>query len=266
MRLRQALIGDRIRSDIACPAVECRQRIDIDFSIADFLLHHAPRPGGARDRGWATVRPAEEAGVVLPGPRGRRTPVERPSRENHRRDHAADCPEQLDAGPIRFRLPTAADLRRRGRPAGRGPGPGPAVPSTSRAAHPGSGGRVEAAYGSDGAPVCLLTWKECAPSAGSTVSMHFDARWFCLRGSAGTGRVPLPGRRPPGPALPLVRDGDPVDAAGPASRLRRSGPPRYGSLGHAASTVLFSADRRRRAQPRDAVAPARAIPAARIAG
>src|SRR6476619_7507818 len=33
LRLRQAVIGDRVQADVACQNGDCRQRIDISFSI-----------------------------------------------------------------------------------------------------------------------------------------------------------------------------------------------------------------------------------------
>ena len=98
LRLRQALIGDRIRSDVVCPAAGCGQRIDIDFSIEDFVAHHAPQGIGPKNRGRAP-KPAEEPGWFC---------LARPGESSGSQAAApsgAAVPEQ-----VCFRLPTAADL------------------------------------------------------------------------------------------------------------------------------------------------------------
>jgi hypothetical protein len=149
LRLRQALISDRVRSDVACPARDCRQRIDIDFRIEEYLAHHAPRSLGPRWRGWG-VEPLDEAGWFRP----------------------AD-------GSVSFRLPTAADLvavaghpsaanelaRRCLRPV--------EVPAKQRR-------RVEAVL-EEMAPSLSGDLQGDCPECGASVAVHFDARWFCLR-------------------------------------------------------------------------------------
>ncbi len=55
LRLRQALAGDRIRTDVPCPAPGCGRRFDLSFAVSDYLAHH--RPGRPRH-----VTAAEEAG------------------------------------------------------------------------------------------------------------------------------------------------------------------------------------------------------------
>jgi hypothetical protein len=55
LRVRQQLFGDRARGSVECSSEGCRERIDISFSIADYLRHHEPdaaagvsrRPDGA---------------------------------------------------------------------------------------------------------------------------------------------------------------------------------------------------------------------------
>lgn len=72
--IRQSWIGDTIRTDTLCPAQGCRERIDVRFGIDAYLGHHRPRrPRGvteAPDDGWFTLARA----------------------------------------PVRFRIPTVADL------------------------------------------------------------------------------------------------------------------------------------------------------------
>ena len=72
--IRQSWIGDTIRTDAMCPAQGCGERIDVSFGIDAYLEHHRPRrPRGvteAADDGWFT----------------------------------------LVRAPVRFRIPTVADL------------------------------------------------------------------------------------------------------------------------------------------------------------
>ena len=164
LRLRQALIGDRIRADVACPATGCRRRIDIDFRIAEFLAHRAPHAIRARDRGWV-LGPAEEPGwFCLARPPG---------------DPDSSNADPSVPGPVRFRLPTAEDLiavaghpaaaqelaRRCFRPA--------EVPARLRR-------RVEAVMDAM-APSLSCDLQGTCPECGATVTVLFDARWFCLR-------------------------------------------------------------------------------------
>jgi hypothetical protein len=57
--IRRAWIGDTIRSDTACPAPGCGERIDVAFGIGDYIGHHRPRrPRGVKqapDAGWFTL-------------------------------------------------------------------------------------------------------------------------------------------------------------------------------------------------------------------
>jgi hypothetical protein len=81
--IRRSWIGDTIRTDTRCPAPDCRERIDVSFGVGDYLEHHRPR----RPRG---VTESAEAGWFA-----------------------------LDRAPVRFRIPTVADLlaiARAGRP------------------------------------------------------------------------------------------------------------------------------------------------------
>jgi hypothetical protein len=44
LRLRQRMIGDRVSAEVVCLATGCGERVDIVFSITDYLGHHRPRP------------------------------------------------------------------------------------------------------------------------------------------------------------------------------------------------------------------------------
>jgi len=146
MRLRQLLIGDRIRADVACPAIGCGRRIDLAFGIEDFLAHHGPEPAK-----WPT-EPDDEPGWFRP--------IESAER-------------------VSFRLPTVADqLAVIGRPAAddelarRCVRPAD-VPARLR--H-----RVEEAMESLAPSLCGDLNGVC-PECGAEVVVEFDARWYCLR-------------------------------------------------------------------------------------
>jgi hypothetical protein len=150
LRLRQAMVGDRVRADVACPAPACGRRIDIDFGIEQYLAHHAPEAPGNR----GVPEPADEPGwFYLTGSPGQER--------------------------IRFRLPTAADqlavigsadaadevARRCIRPTD--------IPDRLRQ-------QVEATLEAM-APSLSSDLQGVCPECGAEVSMYFDARWFCLR-------------------------------------------------------------------------------------
>jgi hypothetical protein len=146
LRLRQMLVGDRVRADVACPAGGCGRRIDIAFGIDDFLAHHAPEPGA-----WSTEPDDEPGWFRLVEP----------------------------AEGVRFRLPAVADqLAVMGRPgaddelARRCIRP-PDVPPRLRQ-------RVEEAMEAL-APSLSADLKGVCPECGAEVVVEFDARWYCLR-------------------------------------------------------------------------------------
>ena len=161
LRLRQALIGDRIRADVACPAPGCRRRIDIDFRIAEFLAHRTPARHRTRDRGWV-ARAGRGARVVLPGP-GPRGPrlVERRSPPSPGRSASACRRPRISsrwpaAPPRRRSWPAAASGRPRS-PRGSVDGSRPpwtrwlpASPATCRGPAPSAGPRSPCSSMPDG--------------------------------------------------------------------------------------------------------------------
>lgn len=62
LQVRRDWLGDRVRTDAACSSAGCGQRVDIAFSIGDYLDHHRPRPF----RG-ATPEPGGTGWLVLSG-------------------------------------------------------------------------------------------------------------------------------------------------------------------------------------------------------
>ena len=152
LRLRQALVGDRIVSDLYCAGPACRARVDISFSIEAFLEHHRPRPALPR-----RVGAADDA----PGWFGL-----------DRRARADDEPA------LRFRLPTVADqidARRH---------PDPAVALARACIRPDSPAalrrRAEAAIGAM-APLLSSELLGQCPDCGATVIARFEPRRYCLQ-------------------------------------------------------------------------------------
>ena len=43
LSLRQRVVGDRLSAEVVCEADSCGERVDIVFSIADYIEHHRPR-------------------------------------------------------------------------------------------------------------------------------------------------------------------------------------------------------------------------------
>ena len=60
LRLRQRVVGDVIRAESRCPAPGCGELVDVSFSIADYLAHHAPElpddVEAAEEPGWYRLR------------------------------------------------------------------------------------------------------------------------------------------------------------------------------------------------------------------
>ena len=92
LTIRQAWLGERIRTDARCPNPGCRERMDIAFEIPAYLAHHRPKPcpgvTPAPDPGWFKLANAIPAQAIAGA--------------------AVDEPADL---PVLFRLPTIGDLR-----------------------------------------------------------------------------------------------------------------------------------------------------------
>jgi hypothetical protein len=87
LRLRQALLGDRVASELHCHGDDCGSRIEISFSIEAYIEHHRPRPPPVRGRVWRVLACTDEPGWF------------------HLSIHAL----QSAAVSVRFRLPTVSD-------------------------------------------------------------------------------------------------------------------------------------------------------------
>jgi hypothetical protein len=85
LRLRRALTGEHIITDIVCAASGCGARIDVSFEVEAYVAHHRPRRAPFRTRAWSVDPSRERAGWFVLSPRG-------------------------GEAPLLFRLPTVADL------------------------------------------------------------------------------------------------------------------------------------------------------------
>jgi hypothetical protein len=154
LRLRQALIGDRLSADVRCRAPGCRSRIEISFCIGAYLDLH--RPKGYSRRGWSLSPKGDEPGWF------RLTP-----------GVAETVPE------LHFRLPTvgdelaAADMADGEEElAHRCIRPGD-VPRRLR--------RVIEAVMEAMAPPLAGDLEGVCPECGARVMLYFDPRHFCLQ-------------------------------------------------------------------------------------
>jgi hypothetical protein len=144
LHLRQAAIGDTVRSDVACPAPACGKRIEVAFAIGDLLAHHAPR----------RARSVEPAG-------------------------AEEGWYRLAGTPATFRIPTGADLVAAAARAD----PARELARRCVRPHDIRGSllaRVQRALETMAPHFANDMRAEC-PECGATVAVHFDAREFALR-------------------------------------------------------------------------------------
>jgi hypothetical protein len=83
VRLRQAVVGNRVIAEIACTSPSCGQRVDMSFGIDAYLAHQRPRHGQVHRRYWRAERSTDAADWYVLYAR--------------------------DADDVRFRLPTLTD-------------------------------------------------------------------------------------------------------------------------------------------------------------
>jgi hypothetical protein len=140
--IRQCWIGDMLRTDALCPAQGCGERIDVSFGIGAYLEHHRPRKPrgvtGAPEDGWFT----------------------------------------LAGAPVRFRIPTVADLLAAasdGRPADTLSGRCIDAPEISRAI----ARRLDRAFAALAPSLDDLIGGTC-PACGHEVAMRFDPLGYTL--------------------------------------------------------------------------------------
>ncbi len=156
LRLRQVIIGDRITSDLHCRADGCGSRVDISFSIEDYLAHHHPKSPERRGR-WRVLACVDEPGWF---------------------ELAPTSQDAGDAG-ARFRLPTVADQMHALAHAD------PAMVLERSCIRPDRLGanlrrRVEVAMSAMAPALAGEVGGQC-PDCGATVTARFDPRRYCLR-------------------------------------------------------------------------------------
>lgn len=155
VRLRQALIGDRVVTDVACRDEACSARIDVSFRLEAYLAHHRPvvRMRGSRRR---TVR----ANAESPG--------------------WFELVEGSLAGQrqrVRFRLPSVGDVIA----CAQEPNVVDALwrRCTELYDAPTQRRRVEAAMEAL-APALSGTLRGVCPECATPIDAYFDARSYCL--------------------------------------------------------------------------------------
>jgi hypothetical protein len=181
LRLRQMVLGNRIRGDVACGTTHCEQRIDVSFGIDEYIAHYAPVAVPGHDHEWR-VEPAGESGWF----RLLDNPISEAGPEKERPDEGIATlltpplhgqPEREDN--IFFRIPTAADqLAIAGLPDA-------AEALARRCVRPAALAvrkklQVEAAMESM-APSLSNDLLGVCPECGAEVKVYFDVRRYCLR-------------------------------------------------------------------------------------
>jgi hypothetical protein len=146
VRLRQALVGDRVIAEGSCSVPSCRQAVDLSFGLDAYLAHQRPRHKPA------TVTSQTPGWFDLPVP---------------------------GADPVQFRLPTLADQ------VAVWAMPNPAAALAARCIRPPmpsrrTGSRVEAAMARLAPPLSGPIQGRC-PDCGAPIAARFEARGYCLR-------------------------------------------------------------------------------------
>jgi len=176
VRLRQAILGNRVIAEVTCANASCGQRADLPFGIDAYLAHHRPGPGRGRDWSAENSTDAPEWFVLhaaAPGGINAR----KAQRAGKTRRTGDDVPTGAEA--VRFRLPTLADqIAVDGLPdavaalAARCIRPS-TLPGRTRA-------RVEAAMAAL-APSLAGPLQGPCPHCASPIAARFEARLYCLQ-------------------------------------------------------------------------------------
>jgi hypothetical protein len=153
LRLRQAVVGNRVVAEVDCSTSTCGQRVDLSFGIDAYLTHHRPRPGRARRREWWTERAADASDWYVLRTR--------------------------DADEVHFRLPTLADQIAVDEL------PDAAAALAARCIRPGRlparpRARVEAAMTALAPPLAGPLQGRC-PHCATPIAAQFEARLYCLQ-------------------------------------------------------------------------------------
>jgi hypothetical protein len=151
VRLRQAIVGNRVVAEVDCTSPDCGQRVDLSFDIDTYLGHH--RPSGARRPALRIEREADGVDWYVP--------------------------RTADADAVRFRLPTLADqiaVDQR---------PDAAAALAERCIRPGrlparQRARVATAMAALAPPLSGALEGHC-PHCATPISAWFEARVYCLQ-------------------------------------------------------------------------------------
>lgn len=150
VRLRQMLTGDRIIAEMSCASPACGGRLDISFSLGEYLRHHLSVP---RRRGWSAAPCADAPGWHI-------------LREN-------------GVDEARFRLPTLADeIAVHGLPDAMDALTSRCIRLQSTRAR--TRARVETAMEALAPSLAGPLQGQC-PECGAPVAAQFEARLYCLR-------------------------------------------------------------------------------------
>ena len=150
LRLRQAVVGDRVSSHVDCAG--CGGRAELSFGIETYLSHHRPYQGLLEKRSW---------GVSGPDDAGRRRLM------------------GTDRIQPRFRLPTLNDQIA----VAGAPDPPHALARRCVEPHPlpaKLAARVEMALGAYAPPLAGPLRGHC-PDCGAAIEARFEARQYCLQ-------------------------------------------------------------------------------------
>jgi hypothetical protein len=181
LRLRQAVLGDRIRADVSCGTTGCNQRIDISFGVDEYIAHHTPVLVPEDDRDWS-VEPVEEPGWfrLLEGQVNHKAGIEGESAGSSA-PQQPPTPLNLRSGQkdeVFFRIPTAADqLAVAGLP-------DPAEALVQRCVQPAllaAGKRLQVEMAMESmAPALSNELIGACPECGAEAHIYFEVRDYCL--------------------------------------------------------------------------------------
>jgi hypothetical protein len=176
VRLRQAIIGNRVIAEVTCANASCGQRVDLPIGIDAYLAHHRPHRGGRR--GWSAESSTDTPGwFVLRAAAAGRISARKTQRTRKTKRTGDDVAAGADA--VRFRLPTLADqIAVYGLP-------DIVVALAARCIRPGtlSGqtrARVEAAMAALAPPLAGPLQGPC-PHCAIPIAAQFEARLYCLQ-------------------------------------------------------------------------------------
>jgi hypothetical protein len=179
LRLRQAVIGDRIRADVICGQSDCGRRIEISFRISEYLGQH--KPAKPVLRGSWQLEVAEETGWFRLSAQSEGTGKLAASTMEGATRSSGEGATQETATEIRFRLPAVADQL-----AAAGFRNGDAARELARrclrpADAPARLRRLAEAAMEALAPALSSELRGNCPECGRDVVVYFEPRRFCLR-------------------------------------------------------------------------------------